>query len=218
MNKPSHPTSTLWIIEDHSGLREIMKEALETSHCGRVQTFASCEASLHSLKSIDAPRPKVIILDIGLPGMSGLEGLRTLKELCPASEIIMFTVSDDRQHVFDAICAGASGYLLKSEPIERIVTAVQEVTNGGAPMSPEIARNVLTRLSQLIPPKPASDLSDREYEVLSLLAEGLSKKEIATRLDLSLHTVDNYVRRIYTKLHVHSLGGAVAKALREGLL
>jgi DNA-binding NarL/FixJ family response regulator len=160
----------------------------------------------------------VIILDISLPGMSGLQGLREFKGLSPSTEILMFTVSDDRQQVFDAICAGASGYLLKSEPIERIVTAVDEVSRGGAPMSPEIARNVLNRLSQLIPTKPESDLSDREHEVLSLLADGLSKKEIASRLGLSLHTVDNYVRRIYTKLHVNSLGGAVAKALREGLV
>jgi DNA-binding NarL/FixJ family response regulator len=218
MNRFANSTNIVWIVEDHSGLRQTMKEALEASGCGCVHTFASCEASLCSLKSANTPRPKVIILDIGLPGMSGLEGLREIKNLSPASEILMFTVSDERQHVFDAICAGASGYLLKSEPIERIVTAVQEVTHGGAPMSREIARNVLHRLSQLIPSRPASELSDRELEVLSLLADGLSKKEIAKHLELSLHTVDNYVRRIYTKLHVNSLGGAIAKALRDGLV
>jgi DNA-binding NarL/FixJ family response regulator len=218
MNRFANSTNIVWIVEDHSGLRQTMKEALEASGCGCVQTFASCEASLCSLKSVTTLRPKVIILDIGLPGMSGLEGLREIKNLSPASEILMFTVSDERQHVFDAICAGASGYLLKSEPIERIVTAVQEVTQGGAPMSLEIARNVLHRLSQLIPSKPVSELSDRELEVLTLLADGLTKKEIAKHLELSLHTVDNYVRRIYTKLHVNSLGGAIAKALRDGLV
>ncbi|MBL6704469.1 MAG: response regulator transcription factor [Planctomycetaceae bacterium] len=218
MSRRAHTSSVVWIVEDHPDLRTTLQEALEVSACGHVEAFASCEASLKELQTPNTPRPDVIILDIGLPGMSGLEGLSKYKDLSPATDIVMFTVFDDRQRVFEAICAGASGYLLKSEPLERIVAAVQEVTAGGAPMTPEIARSVLNRFSQLAPSKTDSDLSDREREVLTLLADGLTKKEIAVRLDLSLHTVDNYVRRIYAKLHVNTVGGAVAKALREGLV
>ena len=218
MSRHIPTSSVVWIVEDHPDLRTTLQEALEVSACGHVEAFASCEASLKEFQTPDTPRPDVIILDIGLPGMSGLEGLSKYKDLSPATDIVMFTVFDDRQPVFEAICAGASGYLLKSEPLERIVAAVQEVTAGGAPMTPEIARSVLNRFSQLAPSKTDSDLSDREREVLTLLADGLTKKEIAVRLDLSLHTVDNYVRRIYAKLHVNTVGGAVAKALREGLV
>ena len=150
--------------------------------------------------------------------MSGIDGIARFKVLAPACHIIMFSVFDDPGRVFNAICAGASGYLLKSETLERIVGAVQEVLHGGAPMSPEIARSVLDRFSRLRPSIGAVELSQRERDVLRLLADGLTKKEISTKLDLSLHTVDNYVRRIYAKLHVNTLGGAVAKALREGLV
>lgn len=218
MSRHTPTLSVVWIVEDHPDLRTTLQQALEVSACGHVEAFASCEASLKKLQTPNAPRPEVIILDIGLPGMSGLEGLSKYKDLSPATDIIMFTIFDGQQRVFEAICAGASGYLLKSEPLERIVAAVQEVTAGGAPMTPEIALSVLNRFSQLVPSTPRTDLSDREREVLTLLADGLTKKEIAVQLDLSLHTVDNYVRRIYTKLHVNTLGGAVAKALREGLV
>jgi DNA-binding NarL/FixJ family response regulator len=157
--------------------------------------------------------------------MSGLEGLRRFKQRIPEAEVVVFTVFDDRERVFEAICNGASGYLLKSEPLERIVAAVEEARRGGSPMSPEIARCVLDRFSRLrsMPsihdaPPIAESLSEREREVLRLLAEGLVKKEVANRMEISLHTVDNYVRRIYAKLHVNTLGGAVARAIRDGIV
>jgi DNA-binding NarL/FixJ family response regulator len=150
--------------------------------------------------------------------MSGIAGIRHFKERFPASEIVMFTVFDDREKIFEALCAGASGYLLKSESPARIAAAVREVLAGGSPMTPEIARLVVARFSQLQPAGSEVCLSEREEEVLRCLVDGLAKKEIADRLDLSIHTVDNYVRRIYRKLHVNTLGGAVAKALREGLV
>ena len=208
---------SIWLVEDHQLLRETLREALELSGTGRVQAFSTCEAALAALAS-EGFKPDVIILDLGLPGMSGLEGLKRFKEITPESEIIIFTVFDDRERVFQAICAGASGYLLKSESVERIVAAVQEVRRGGAPMTPEIARTVLDHFSRPRPAKGDVDLSSRERDVLRLVADGLTKKEIATKLDLSVHTVDNYLRRIYGKLHVNTLGGAVAKALRDGLL
>lgn len=217
MKAPAPTKTNIWLVEDHRPLRLTLREALELSEGARVQDFSNCEAALAALTKATA-HPEVIILNLGLPGMSGLEGLRRFKEAAPSTEILIFTVFDDRERVFEAICAGASGYLLKSESLERIVAAVREAKSGGAPMSPEIARSVPDRFSQLKPTQSAIEISTRERDVLRLLADGLTKKEIADKLDLSLHTVDNYLRRIYGKLHVNTLGGAVAKALRDGLL
>ena len=209
--------SPIWIIEDHRRLRETVREALELAGEESVATFPSCEKALAALDAA-APSP-------GLPGMSGLEGLRRFKQRIPEAEIIVFTVCDDRDLVFDAICNGASGYLLKSESLERIVSAVEEARRGGSPISPEVARVVIDRFSRLrVKPPGAGDppiaesLSERERDVLRLLADGLVKKEVATRMNISLHTVDNYVRRIYAKLHVNTLGGAVARAIRDGIV
>ena len=216
--------SPIWIIEDHRRLRETVREALELAGEESVTTFPSCEKALAALDAA-APSPGVILLDLGLPGMSGLEGLRRFKQRIPEAEIIVFTVCDDRDLVFDAICNGASGYLLKSESLERIVSAVEEARRGGAPISPEVARFVIDRFSRLRVKPPgageppiAESLSERERDVLRLLADGLVKKEVATRMNISLHTVDNYVRRIYAKLHVNTLGGAVARAIRDGIV
>jgi DNA-binding NarL/FixJ family response regulator len=206
----------VWVVEDHDQLRATLAELLRLGGARQVRTFAACEPALAALAA-EAP-PHLIILDIGLPGMSGLEAISHCKRAAPATDVILFSVFDDQARVFDALCAGASGYLVKSEPVERIIAAVAEVRNGGRPFSPEIARCVLDRFSRLRPSAGDSDLSERERGVIRLLADGLTKKEIATRLDISLHTVDNYVRRIYAKLHVNTLGGAVARALREGLV
>lgn len=210
-------TETIWLIEDHSLLRETLCEVLTLSGEESVVTFGSCEAAFEAMRENGEP-PGIIVLDIGLPGISGVEGIQYFKRAVPEAEILMFTVFDDRSHIFDAIAAGASGYLLKSEPPERIVEAIGEIRRGGAPMTPEIARCVLDRFSRLTPAKTDVELSERERQVLAFLTDGLTKKEIAAQLDLSLHTIDNYVRRIYGKLHVNTLGGAVAKALREGLV
>jgi len=216
--------SPIWIIEDHRRLRETVREALGLAGEETVATFPSCEKALATLDAA-APSPGVMLLDLGLPGMSGLDGLRRFKQRIPEAEIIVFTVCDDRDLVFDAICNGASGYLLKSEPLERIVSAVEEARRGGSPISPEVARFVIDRFSRLrvkppgaVVPPIAESLSERERDVLRLLAEGLVKKEVAIRMNISLHTVDNYVRRIYAKLHVNTLGGAVARAIRDGIV
>jgi DNA-binding NarL/FixJ family response regulator len=206
-----HP---VWIVEDHLRLRESLRE-LVAEVAGIVMTFASCEEALEETVAVP---PKVIILDIGLQGMSGLEGIRCFKERFPEVEIVMFTVHDEPERIFEAVCAGASGYLLKSEPLERIATAVEEVLRGGSPMTSEIARLMLDRFNRLGATGASTELSDRERDVLKAMVDGLAKKEIAERLGLSIHTVDTYTRRIYRKLHVNTLGGAVAKALREGLV
>jgi len=213
----SHPT--VWVIEDHALLCDSICEVIEGTTGSHVLAFESCEEALATEPPENThPAPAVILLDIGLPGLSGLEGIRLFKERFPETEIVMFTVFDDEARIFEAIAAGASGYLLKSESLPRIADAIREVLTGGRPMSPEIARLVLARFSRLEPSPTTVELSDREQETLRLLVDGLAKKEIADRLDISLHTVDTYVRRIYKKLHVNTLGGAVAKALREGLV
>jgi DNA-binding NarL/FixJ family response regulator len=127
----------------------------------------------------------------------------------------MLTVFDDHEKVFKAVCAGASGYLLKASPVDRIVESIHEALGGGAPMSPRVAKSVLEMFGKLAQPQGDYGLTDREQEVLKLMTEGMVKKEIAVRLSVSYHTVDTHVRNIYTKLHVHSFTEAVARALKE---
>lgn len=206
----------LWLIEDHRALRETLALALRQARPEwGVQAFARAEDALAAVAG--GAVADVLLLDLGLPGLGGLEALPLLKVALPSAEIVVFTVFDDADKIFAAICAGASGYLLKSEPVEAVVRAVEEVREGGSPMHPQVARKVLDRLSGRRQ-APESVLSEREREVLQATAEGLTKKEIAARLALSVHTVDNYLRRIYRKLHVNTLQGAVAKALKDGLL
>lgn len=166
-----------------------------------------------------AERPDVVLLDLGLPGISGIEGARRLAALDPKPEILVLTVFGDDDHVFEAICAGAGGYLLKDTPPERLLTSISEVCQGGAPISPEVARKVFATFQKVAPPRRAEErLSPRELEVLQLFADGHSYKTAARQLELSIDTVRFHIRNIYEKLHVHSKSEAVVKALREGLL
>ena len=162
--------------------------------------------------------PEIILLDIGLPGISGIEGIPRLKKIAPSSRIIMLTIQDDDESIFKAICGGASGYLLKDSGPDRILEAVQEVIKGGAPMNPTIAFKVLEMFRNFVPEKKDYNLSPRETNILQLLVEGDSKKIIAGKLNISYHTVDSHLRKVYEKLEVHSASGAVSKALRENLL
>lgn len=206
----------LWLIEDHRALRESLVLALRQARPGWVlQSFACAEDALTA--AAGGATADVLLLDLGLPGLGGLEALPLLKAALPGTEVVVFTVFDEADKIYAAICAGASGYLLKSEPVVVVVRAVEEVREGGSPMHPQVARKVLDRLSGRRQ-APESVLSEREREVLQAMSEGLTKKEIAARLELSVHTVDNYLRRIYRKLHVNTLQGAVAKALKDGLL
>jgi DNA-binding NarL/FixJ family response regulator len=160
----------------------------------------------------------LILLDVGLPGMSGLEGIRLIKQRSPKTLVVILTVFDDDEKVFQAICAGAAGYLLKTSSAADITQSVHEALAGGSPMNPRIARRVLEMFSKFAPKQSDYGLSDREKEILQLMTTGLIKKEIADRLTLSVHTVDTYLRRIYEKLEVNTRTGAVAKALKEGLV
>jgi DNA-binding NarL/FixJ family response regulator len=208
----------VWLIEDHADSRRVLARVLNrTSTLVCPCAFASCEEALAALRTM--PAPDVLLLDIGLPGMNGIEGIPHLKALAPGTHIIILTVFDDQDKVFRAICAGASGYLLKNADEEAIASAVREVMEGGAPVNPRIARLVLNMFAtRAAPSKKEYGLTSREQEVLELIVHGLLKKEIADRLNLSYHTVDNHLRNIYSKLQVHTRSSAVAKAVSEHLL
>ncbi|HSW56358.1 MAG TPA: response regulator transcription factor, partial [Ignavibacteriaceae bacterium] len=162
--------------------------------------------------------PDIILLDIGLPGMNGIELIPELRKLSPSSKIIIITVHDDDENVFNAICEGASGYLLKDLSSDKIVASINEVMNGGAPMNSHIAKKVLNMFRDQNVKSNGYSLSEREKEILSLLVEGLSKKQIAEKIFLSHHTVDSHLRNIYAKLEVHSRSSAISKAIKEKLV
>jgi DNA-binding NarL/FixJ family response regulator len=205
------------IIEDERRTRECLAAIVGgTPGCSTVGSYGSME---EALKELERAPPDVALSDIGLPGMSGIEGVRRLKAWHPATHILMLTVYDDDTHIFEAICAGASGYLLKDTPPARLIDAIREVHDGGAPMSPDIARRVVTMFQRIAPPRHSpADLTPRELEVLRLLAEGHSYKTAADALDVSLDTLRSHIRSIYDKLHVHSKSEAVLKAFKTGLL
>jgi DNA-binding NarL/FixJ family response regulator len=163
--------------------------------------------------------PDVILTDIGLPGMSGIEGIRILHERAPDVPLIALTVYDNDDNVFDALCAGASGYLLKNTPPARLLDSIKEVLDGGAPMSPEVARRVIRLFRDYRPPEHAEyHLTPQEAELLKLLVEGHHKKTAAREMKISINTVSFHLKHIYEKLQVHSKTEAVAKALREHLI
>ena len=207
----------LAIVEDQKQTREGLAILLRAMPgCRLVGVFESMEAALRELRR---EPPDVALLDIQLPGMSGIEGVRRLKERFPALQVLMLTVFADNDHVFEAICAGASGYLLKDTPPARLTEAIRELHAGGAPMSPEIARKVVGMFGQVAPPrKEEHRLSPREVELLKLLAEGHSYKTAAKALSISIDTVRFHIRNIYDKLHVHSKSEAVILALRQGIV
>ncbi len=209
--------NTLWIVEDHAAFRRTLVRVLNAEsdlQCAR--DFDSCEKLLAALAKPEVP--DLILLDVGLPGMSGLDGIRLIKERAPKALVVILTVFEDDDKVFQAICAGAAGYLLKTSSGADITQAVRDALAGGSPMNPRIARRVLEMFSKFAPKQNDYGLSEREKEILQLMTTGLIKKEIADRLTLSVHTVDTYLRRIYEKLAVNTRTGAVAKALKEGLV
>lgn len=206
------------IIEDNTVFRDtlqsvIMKSAGKTCN----YSFPSSETAIREIEMNELV-PDIILLDIGLPGKDGISIIPELRKLTPSSKIIIITVYDDDENVFNAICAGASGYLLKDQSPGDIINSIDEVLNGGASVNPHIAKRVLNMFRDQN--KSATDygLSEREKEILSLLVEGLSKKLIAEKIFLSPHTIDSHIRNIYAKLEVHSKGSAISKAIREKLI
>lgn len=205
------------IIEDQKHAREGLAALIDgTSGYRTVGHFASMEEALSQLEQ---EIPDVILMDIQLPGMNGIEGVRIVKSRHPGIQILMLTVFADNDYIFEAICAGACGYLLKDTRPTRLLEAIRELHGGGAPMSPEIARQVVTMFHKVAPPKNQDyQLSAREVQVLKLLADGHSYKTAAAELGVSLDTLRFHIRNIYEKLHVHSKSEAVLQALRNGIL
>jgi DNA-binding NarL/FixJ family response regulator len=182
--------------------------------------FANAETMLTALKSAASDqKPDVLLLDVGLPGRSGLEVIADVHRLAPDCRIVILTVFEDEAKISTAISAGASGYLLKTSRAENVVESIHEAAQGGSPMSPKVAASVVKLLAKLTKPaaQPVS-LSPREHDLLKLLVEGLTAKEIADRMQVSIHTTSTHTRNLFTKLGVHSRAAAVARALRERLV
>lgn len=201
------------LVEDDRGTRERLVDVLNSST--RVRCLDAYASAEEALARLPGSAPDVVLMDINLSGMSGIECVARLKSLLPAVEVLMLTTYEDSELIFDSICAGASGYLLKNLPPQKLIEAVEEVRAGGAPMSIPIARKVLSyfRKDRAVSGELAT-LTAREQEILGLLAKGYADKEIGARLNISLSTVHVHLHNIYGKLHVRSRTEAVVKFLR----
>lgn len=202
------------IIEDLREIREGLAALLNgTEGYQCVGSFRSMEEALEKIKF---NVPDVVLSDIGLPGMDGIEGVGILKETYPNMTILMLSVYNDNDRIFDALCAGACGYLLKKTPPSRLIESLKEAVAGGAPMSPEVARRVITLFRDVRPPERADyELTPHEQRLLKLLVDGHTKKTAAQEIGVSVNTVSFHLKRVYEKLQVHSKSEAVAKALRN---
>lgn len=211
------PEVNVWLIEDNQNFRTTLSRVVNgMTGMKCANQFSNAENALDALHA--GAVPDVVLLDVGLPGLNGIDAIKEIKTLSPTTRIVMLTVFDDHEKVFKAVCAGASGYLLKPSNTASIVRSIKEAISGGAPMTPQVAKSVLDMLSGRTAPKPVQILTSREQSVLRLMSQGKGMKGIAEELDLSYHTVDSHLRNIYAKLHVHTSTAAVAKAVKEGLL
>ena len=198
------------IVEDDPQARKIIASWISRAAGFRLASESGDAES--ALKLLPEKHPDVVLMDINLAGMNGVEAVRRLKPALPATQFVMLTVYEDADHIYNALSAGATGYLLKQTPREELLSALGDVHCGGSPMTSNIARKVVQAFKQASAPvPPGHELSPREQEVLELLARGYLYKEIAERLNISVPTVNTYIRRMYEKLHVRSRAQAVAK-------
>jgi DNA-binding NarL/FixJ family response regulator len=205
------------LIEDDPTTREGLGALINgTAGYSCVGLFRSME---EALRRVDLNLPDVILLDIHLPGMPGSEGVRILKERYPSVQVLMLTVYDEEDIVFESICNGACGYLLKKTPPVKLLEAIRDAYEGGSPMTPEIARKVVMLFQKTgAPEKIEHTLTPQEIRLLGFLAKGYSYQMVADRLGISINTVRSYIISIYDKLHVHSKAEAVRKALKSGII
>lgn len=214
---PNVPLLHVFVVEDQRDVRRMLGLVIDGAEgFACAGTAGSAE---EALEATPEPPPDVVLLDIGLPGRSGIEALPDLRAHWPDADVLILTVLDDDRNVFDALCAGATGYLLKATPPAEILTALQEVHAGGAPMSASVARRVVDRLQEATPPRAhpeAEPLSEREQEVLDRLAEGKTYRQIGEELFISRNTVAYHVKRIYAKLHAKTRADLIAHALGHG--
>jgi len=209
-------TPSIWIVEDDTKFGHHLSELINTSdafHCDSV--YRDCESALDALD--DEIPPDILLMDIGLPGINGIEGVHRVKQLSPATQVVMLTVFEDGDNIVNAIAAGASGYLLKGATLEAVVESLKSILSGGAPVSPQVAKKVLALFAGTTANSGDYRLTAREREVLSLLVDSLTKQQIADRLFVSYHTIDKHLRNIYGKLQVKTRSAAVAKAFKERL-
>jgi DNA-binding NarL/FixJ family response regulator len=207
------------VVEDNNAIRDGLKILIDgTEGYACIGAFEDCETMLKHIKKLS---PDVMLMDLGMPGMGGIEGIKKVKVILPDLTILVLTVYEENDRIFDALCAGASGYLIKKTPPSKLLDAIKEAYEGGAPMSAQIARKVIEFFQN---PKSSVQhkndyvLTPREKEILSGLVEGHNFKAIADSLFISIETVRFHFRNIYKKLHVHSQSEAVAKAIKEGLI
>ena len=220
MSSPAGQRVPIWVVEDNALYRQTITNVLDRSErlcCAHA--FAEGESALSALADPRnrTERPRLILMDIALPGLSGTECVQRIRAHNDTIPVVMLTVYESNERIFEAICAGASGYLLKSASRDEIIAGIENVLRGGAAMDALIARRVLDMFGNLVAPRADYGLSDREKQILQMLVGGMKKNDIATELVLSPHTIDSHVRRIYGKLHVNNRSGAVAKAVKENL-
>lgn len=212
-----HMTIRIVIYEDNPDLRDGLSVLLRgTGGFELVGAFPNCQ---NVDAEISVLMPDIVLMDIDMPIANGIQGLKIIKEKFPQVNVLMLTVFEDNEHIFDAICSGAVGYMLKRTPPAKLLEAIQDANNGGAPMTSTIARKVL----QMLPPQKrildtAHNLTDREREILNLLVKGNSYKMIADQCFISMDTVRSHIKKIYEKLHVHSQTEAVAKAIHNQIV
>jgi len=214
---PDQPSLAVAVVDDDRGTREGLATLIGGTPGFRcVGTYASVEDALRGLA---AAVPDVLLLDIHLPGRPGSEGVRLLRDKYPSTQVLMLTVFAEEDRVFESLCNGACGYLLKKTPPARLLEAITEAHQGGSPMSPDVARKVVVVLQRGGPlERPEQRLTPHETRIIKMLAEGDSYHEVGERLGITVNTVRNYIRSIYEKLHVHTKSQAVSKALRGRLI
>ena len=203
------------IVDDNKDLRAGLQIVLK-EHAGEFESVGAFADAESALKQIPALNPDVVLMDINLPGMSGIECLKQLKQKMPALDVIMLTVFADDDTVFDSLCAGACGYITKNASPEKIMNAIREVRDGGAPMSARIARMVVSSFK--IPSAPGTQLTEREREVLEELCKGKSYKMVADALCITHDTVRHHIKNIYRKLEVHSVSEAILKTMKQKII
>jgi DNA-binding NarL/FixJ family response regulator len=209
--------TAILIYEDKPDLLYTLSKMIDS--CDDFRLMGAMPNANNVLQDMEKHHPDVILMDIDLPGISGKDALKEIKSHYPDTEIIMLTVFDDNENIFECIRSGASGYLLKSTSHQKIIEAIKDVKEGGAPMTPQVAKKVLQLL-----PKSSSEakesvyLTSREVQVLSFLTKGYSYKMIASELEISIDTVRHFIKVIYKKLHVNSMTGAVSKAIKDKLV
>jgi DNA-binding NarL/FixJ family response regulator len=209
-------TNAILLYEDNLQLSESIQSMLRLNE--HIRLLGAYENPLAVKEHLKTLKPDLLIMDIDMPGMNGIEAVKIVRSINQDIPILMLTVFDDNQHVFDAICAGASGYLLKKHISSKLFSAIEEVLAGGSPMSPSIARMVVASMQQKHSPENPYQLTPKEKEVLTSLSKGNSYKLIAAEVQISVDTVRSHIRKIYEKLQVHSQTEAVSKAINEKLV